>query len=61
MKNRFSAIATELSNNEETIVNELNSAQGQPLNIGGYYNPNEESTAKEMRPSKTLNKILTLL
>ena len=61
LKNRFSAIATELSNNEETIVNELNSAQGQPLNIGGYYNPNEESTAKEMRPSKTLNKILTLL
>jgi isocitrate dehydrogenase len=61
LKNRFSTIATELSNNEETIVSELNAAQGQPLNIGGYYNPNEESTAKEMRPSKTLNNILTLL
>ena len=58
LKNRFSAISTELSNNEEIIVNELNSAQGHALNIGGYYCPNEELTAKEMKPSATLNAIL---
>ena len=58
LRNRFSIISTELSDNEEIIVNELNSAQGHALNIGGYYNPNEKSTAKEMRPSTTLNAIL---
>ncbi|MFT4576145.1 MAG: isocitrate dehydrogenase [Polaribacter sp.] len=61
LKNRFSAIAIELSNNEETIVEELNSAQGHPLNIGGYYSPNDESTEKQMRPSATLNAILAAL
>jgi isocitrate dehydrogenase len=61
LKNRFSAIAIELSNNEETIVEELNSAQGHALNIGGYYSPNDESTEKQMRPSATLNAILAAL
>ncbi len=61
LKNRFSSMATELSNNEETIVNELNSAQGHALNIGGYYKPNKESIAKEMRPSATFNAILAAL
>ncbi|MBL4643872.1 MAG: NADP-dependent isocitrate dehydrogenase, partial [Flavobacteriaceae bacterium] len=61
LRNRFSAIAIELANNEETIVNELNSAQGHPLNIGGYYNPNKESIAKEMRPSATFNAIIAAL
>jgi len=61
LKKRFSSIAKELSNNEEAIVNELNLAQGNALNIGGYYFPNEESTSKEMRPSETLNKTLNLL
>ncbi len=61
LKKRFSSIAKELSNNEEAIVNELNLAQGNALNIGGYYFPNEESTSKEMRPSATLNAILSAL
>jgi len=61
LRARFSTIATELSANEETIVNELNSAQGNTLNIGGYYMPNETSIAKEMRPSATLNAILSAL
>jgi isocitrate dehydrogenase len=61
LKNRFSTIATELANNEAVIVNELNSAQGHALNIGGYYNPNSDITEKEMRPSATLNAILNTL
>ena len=61
LRARFSTIATELSANEEIIVNELNSAQGNALNIGGYYMPNETSIAKEMRPSATLNAILSAL
>jgi len=59
LKNRFSALATELTNNEEVIIAELNAAQGTPLNIGGYYKANEQLIEKEMRPSKTLNAILS--
>ena len=61
LKKRFTAISNALIDNEETIVNELNSAQGQALNIGGYYKPNEETTSKEMKPSSTLNNTLNLL
>ncbi|WKD84694.1 Isocitrate dehydrogenase [NADP] [Polaribacter huanghezhanensis] len=59
LKNRFTAIANELKINENTIISELNAAQGSALNIDGYYYPNEELTSKEMRPSATLNTILS--
>ena len=59
LKQRFSAIAKELINNEDNIVNELNKAQGKAVNIGGYYKSDEVLTSKEMRPSATLNAILT--
>ena len=58
LKQRFSAVAKELSSNEDCIVNELNAAQGKPLNIGGYYKSDDALTSKEMRPSTTLNAIL---
>ena len=58
LKNRFTPIADSLKSNEDKIVNELNAAQGKPLNIKGYYFPNEALTSKEMRPSATLNSIL---
>ncbi|MFN0728946.1 NADP-dependent isocitrate dehydrogenase [Polaribacter gochangensis] len=58
LKNRFMAIANELKINENTIISELNAAQGHALDIKGYYYPSEELTSKEMRPSDTLNAIL---
>jgi len=58
LKNRFMAIANELKLNENTIISELNAAQGHALDIKGYYYPSEELTSKEMRPSDTLNAIL---
>jgi isocitrate dehydrogenase len=61
LKNRFASISEQLIANEEKIVAELNNAQGAPVNIEGYYNPNEELTSKEMRPSETLNSILNSL
>jgi isocitrate dehydrogenase len=61
LKNRFTNIAKELVNNEEKIVSELNSAQGSSLDLGGYYKSNEALTAKEMRPSETLNNTLNSL
>lgn len=58
---RFTPVAQEMVANEEKIVQELSDAQGQPVDIGGYYHPSEEMTAKAMRPSATLNAIIDAL
>jgi isocitrate dehydrogenase len=54
----FSKLAKDLSENEALIVNELNEVQGKSMDIGGYYNPNDDLGSKAMRPSKTLNRII---
>jgi isocitrate dehydrogenase len=58
LKSIFSPIASEFKANETTINSELIAAQGKRQNIGGYYQPNPELTAKAMRPSETFNSIL---
>ena len=58
LKVQFSPIFEDLKANELQIVDELNSAQGQPMNIGGYYEPNEALVSVAMRPSATLNAII---
>ena len=58
IKARFDSVARDLSVNETKIIEELNSAQGNPVDIGGYYKTNKELISKAMRPSETLNKII---
>ncbi|MEP1487479.1 MAG: NADP-dependent isocitrate dehydrogenase [Algibacter sp.] len=58
LKAEFTSIATALTDNEATIVKELEVIQGSPVNIGGYYEPNEALINEAMRPSKTFNTIL---
>src|SRR5690606_4518282 len=58
LKAEFAPIAAALSENEQAIVAELLAVQGQPVDIGGYYHPDEAKTAAAMRPSATLNAIL---
>ncbi len=58
---RFAGVAKQLGDNEDKIVQELNDAQGHPVDIGGYYLPNDDMTAKCMRPSATLNAIVDAL
>jgi isocitrate dehydrogenase len=58
LKNIFTNAALKLSKNESNIVEELNLAQGNPVDIGGYYFLNDELATKEMRPSKIFNDIL---
>ncbi len=58
---RFTRAANALAANEETIVRELLAAQGQPVNIGGYYRPDPDKTSRAMRPSATLNTIVDSL
>jgi isocitrate dehydrogenase len=55
---RFSKIAKDLADNESKISNELLAAQGKPVNIGGYYHPDDTKASKAMRPSPTLNAIV---
>ncbi|MBW2628244.1 MAG: NADP-dependent isocitrate dehydrogenase [Deltaproteobacteria bacterium] len=57
----FEPVAKALSENEEKIVEELVAVQGEPMDIGGYYLPNDELAAKAMRPSATLNAIIDAL
>jgi isocitrate dehydrogenase len=52
---RFAPIAAELSANEQTIVDELLGAQGEPADIGGYYAPDAAKATAVMRPSPTFN------
>jgi isocitrate dehydrogenase len=59
LKEHFAKIANELKKNEDKILQELVDAQGSPVNIGGYYKPSEELASKSMRPSETLNRILS--
>jgi isocitrate dehydrogenase len=58
LKDHFTPIALKLTENEETIVSELNAAQGSPVDIGGYYEPAESLVSRQMRPSETFNSIL---
>lgn len=58
LKATFQPIAEKLIANEVTIVAELNAVQGKPVNIGGYYRPDDEKAFAALRPSQTLNQIL---
>ena len=58
LKTTFIDLAAQLSQNESKIIEELREVQGQAMNIGGYYKPNDELAEKAMRPSPTLNGII---
>ena len=58
LKSQFTSIYQDLKANELKIVDELNSVQGKPMNIGGYFEPDEALTSQAMRPSQTLNTII---
>jgi isocitrate dehydrogenase len=58
---RFQPMADALAQNESTIVSELNAAQGRAMDVGGYYQPDENLAATAMRPSATFNRILSQL
>ncbi|MBD0315634.1 MAG: NADP-dependent isocitrate dehydrogenase [Nitrospiraceae bacterium] len=55
---RFAKVAKEMGDNEGKISTELLAAQGKPVDVGGYYHPDDAKAAKAMRPSATLNAIV---
>jgi isocitrate dehydrogenase len=58
LKARFATVARKLQENEAKINAELIGAQGKPVDLGGYYQPDAAKTGKAMRPSPTLNAII---
>ncbi len=54
----FAPVASALVANEDVIVSELNGVQGSPVDLGGYYHPDEAKVFAVMRPSATLNAII---
>eukprot|EP01029_Cantina_marsupialis_P002647 TRINITY_DN1250_c0_g1_i2.p1 TRINITY_DN1250_c0_g1~~TRINITY_DN1250_c0_g1_i2.p1 ORF type:complete len:742 (+),score=194.01 TRINITY_DN1250_c0_g1_i2:334-2559(+) len=58
LKAKFTKVAADMQANEAKIIAELNDAQGEAMNIGGYFMPNDELASKAMRPSATLNAII---
>ena len=58
LQTRFTGVAKELSANEAKIIDDLNAAQGSPVDIGGYFRPDLEKVSGAMRPSTTFNAII---
>ncbi|MBI3606835.1 MAG: NADP-dependent isocitrate dehydrogenase, partial [Nitrospirae bacterium] len=58
LQTRFANVAQQLEQNEAKILGELTAAQGQKVDLGGYYHPNRDKTTKAMRPSPTFNAIV---
>jgi isocitrate dehydrogenase len=57
----FRPLAEELTANEQQISDELIAVQGSPVDIGGYYRPDDELTREVMTPSFTFNAALSKL
>ena len=55
---RFAPIAEALGADEDAIVEELNAVQGSPVDIGGYYQPDDTLVTAAMRPSARFNNII---
>lgn len=54
----FAKLAEGLAANEQKIVDELIACQGSPVDMGGYFQPDDAKVEKLMRPSATLNSLL---
>ena len=61
LRDQFSPLARTLREQEDEIVRELNDAQGTPVDLGGYFLPDEGKATASMRPSKFFNDALASL
>ncbi len=61
LKAIFAPVATQLADQESTIVQKLLAVQGHAVDIGSYYQPDPVKTSAAMRPSATLNAIIDAL
>ena len=59
IQNRFSWLTRKFDESETVIIDELNAAQGKAIDLGGYFHPDDEKVSVAMRPSATLNAVIT--
>jgi isocitrate dehydrogenase len=57
----FKGLSETLTQNEQTINDELVAVQGHPVDLGGYYRPDPEKASAVMRPSPTFNEAIDSL
>jgi isocitrate dehydrogenase len=55
---QFAGLARALADKQEGIAGELIAAQGQGVDMGGYYHADREKTRLAMRPSATFNSLI---
>ena len=58
LKQHFAPVVEQLESNKDKILAELDSVQGSPVDLGGYYHPDLAKVAASMRSSQTLNDII---
>jgi isocitrate dehydrogenase len=58
LKERFAPLAAAMSKEEDRILADLNAAQGKPVDIGGYYAPDDDLVTKAMRPCSAFNALI---
>ncbi len=61
LQRQFAGLAQKLAESEETIIEELLDAQGQAMDLGGYYQPDPKLASEAMRPSAVFNHILSTI
>jgi isocitrate dehydrogenase len=61
LKAIFSPVAEQLFTHEARIIEELLAVQGKPVDIGGYFLPDDAKANAALRPSETLNGILSAI
>jgi isocitrate dehydrogenase len=61
LKAKFAGVAKALNDSEAIIVAELVAAQGEAMDLGGYFHPAVDKCTKAMRPSDALNQIIDTL
>jgi isocitrate dehydrogenase len=61
LRDRFARLHQRLEEQEAAINEQLLAAQGDAVDVGGYYAPNSELAATAMRPSAILNEALASL
>ena len=61
LKAEFAPVAKALVDGEAAIIAELNGVQGKPVDLGGYYRPENTLTDRAMRPSATFNAVIDRL
>jgi isocitrate dehydrogenase len=58
LQDQYSKLAGELAEHESSIIDELIAAQGNAVDIGGYFHPSPDKAAAAMRASRTFNSAL---